>query len=62
MAGLAMLLAGSDASPRQPWLALAEQLHPGISEPGAFQLWLDRSPLEPRRFLTLLELARASLR
>jgi hypothetical protein len=62
MAGLAMLLAGSDASPRQPWLALAEQLHPGISEPGAFQRWLDRSPLEPRRFLTLLELARASLR
>ena len=62
MAGLAMLLAGSGASPRRPCIALAEQLHPGISEPVVFQQWLDRSPLEPLRFLNLLELARASLR
>jgi DNA-binding phage protein len=59
MAGLAVLLAGSQLCPRRPYLVLAEQLHPGISEPGAFQRWLTRSPVQASRFLPQLEQALA---
>jgi len=55
MAGLAVLLGGSGRWPRAPMLALADELHAGITEPATFQLWLDHSPLRPARFLPLLE-------
>lgn len=57
MAGFAMLLAGSGLLPRRPYIELAEQLHPGISEPGSFQRWLSRSPVQAVRFLPQLEQA-----
>lgn len=59
MAGLAVLLAGSGVVPRRRYLELAEQLHPGITEPRSFQHWLSRSPLQPVRFLPQLEKALA---
>lgn len=58
MAGLAVMLAGEPAHDRRGLLALAERLHPGISEPAVFTLWLERSPLRPSRFLPLLEMER----
>jgi hypothetical protein len=54
MAGLAVLVAGSPGFERSQMLALAEQLHCGIGEPDVFQQWLQRSPLEPSRFLPIL--------
>jgi hypothetical protein len=59
MAGFAVLLAGSGMLPRRPYIELAEQLHPGSTEPGAFQRWLSRSALQPVRFLPQLEQALA---
>jgi hypothetical protein len=59
IAGFAMLLAGSGLVPRRPYIELAEQLHPGISEPGSFKLWLSRSPLQAARFLPQFEQALA---
>lgn len=58
MAGLAVLLAGARGSERPRWLALAEQLQPGATDPDAFQAWLQRSPLRPSRFLPMLEATR----
>jgi DNA-binding phage protein len=54
MAGLAVMLASVAGYDRRGLLALAEQLHPGSSEPGVFAKWLERSPLRPSRFLPLL--------
>lgn len=54
MAGLAVLLASVAKSNRGGFLALAEELHPGVSEPAAFTKWLERSPVRPTRFLGLL--------
>jgi len=34
---------------------LAEQLHPGASEPAVFAKWLTRSALRPSRFMPMLE-------
>lgn len=58
MAGLAVMLAGERGLDRRGLLALAERLHPGMTEPAVFTLWLDRSPLRPSRFLPLLEMER----
>jgi len=54
MAGLAVMLASVAGQDRRGLLALAEQLHPGVSEAAVFARWLERSPLRPSRFLPLL--------
>lgn len=54
MAGLAVMLASVPGYDRQGLLALAEELHPGASEPAVFTHWLERSPLRPTRFLAQL--------
>jgi DNA-binding phage protein len=55
MAGLAVMLASNPDVDREGLLALAESLHPGVSEPAVFAHWLRRSPVRPSRFLPLLE-------
>jgi hypothetical protein len=55
MAGLAVMLAAMSDHDRRGLLALAEQLHPGASEPEVFARWLKRSPVRPSRFLPLVE-------
>lgn len=57
MGGLAVLLAGVRGADRQRLLDLAETLHPGVSTPEVFGAWLDASPLQPSRFLPMLEQA-----
>lgn len=57
--GLAMLLASARGFDRRRYIELAETLHPGISQPEVFELWLRRSPLRPARFLPLLRHRRA---
>jgi hypothetical protein len=53
MGGLAVLLASARGFERQRYLKLAEALHPGISTPEVFALWLRRSPLRAARFLPM---------
>lgn len=53
MGGLAVLLASARGFDRERYLRLAENLHPGISTPEVFALWLKRSPLRAGRFLPL---------
>jgi DNA-binding phage protein len=55
MAGLAVMLASTRNRNRRGLLALAEHLHPGASEVAVFNLWLERSPLRPTRFLSFLD-------
>ena len=55
MAGLAMLLASVPGFDRRRYMTLAESLHPGMSYTEVFELWLQRSPLRPARFLPMLE-------
>lgn len=55
MSGLAVMVASLPSSDRRRLLALAEELHPGASEPAVFNRWLERSPVRPSRFLPLLE-------
>jgi hypothetical protein len=54
MSGIAVMLASVPEFDRRSLLALAEQLHPGASEPKVFAQWLKRSPLRPSRFLPML--------
>jgi hypothetical protein len=54
MAGLAVMLAGTPDFDRRSLLNLAEELHPGASEPAVFARWLKTSPLRPSRFLPML--------
>lgn len=54
MGGLAVMLASDPRFDRSAYLRLGEQLHPGISSPEAFGVWLSRSPLRPYRFLPML--------
>jgi hypothetical protein len=54
MAGLAVMLASTRDFDRRSLLGLAEDLHPGASEPAVFARWLKTSPLRPSRFLPLL--------
>lgn len=58
MAGLAVLLASSRGFDRARLLDLAETLHPGMSDPAVFNLWLQRTSLEPSRFFAQLEAER----
>ena len=54
MAGLAVMLASNADADRRGLLALAEALHPGVTEVPVFARWLKRSPLRPSRFLPML--------
>jgi hypothetical protein len=53
MGGLAMMLASARGFDRRRYLDLAETLHPGMSFPEVFDLWLKRTALSPSRFLSL---------
>lgn len=53
MGGLAVMLASAGGFAREPYLRLAETLHPGVSTPEVFGLWLRNSPVRPSRFLPL---------
>ena len=53
MGGLAVMLASGRGFERERYLRLAEALHPGISTPEVFAMWLKRSPLRPARFLPM---------
>lgn len=55
MAGLAVTLASVTGLDRPAYLALAEALHPGSTEPRAYGCWLERTPLSPSRFLPMLQ-------
>jgi hypothetical protein len=54
MAGVAVMLAGTPDFDRRSLLQLAEELHPGATEPAVFARWLKASPLRPSRFLPML--------
>lgn len=54
MAGLAVMLASAREFPREPYLRLAEALHPGVSNPEVFGRWLRNSPMRASRFLPLV--------
>lgn len=53
MGGLAVMLASARGFERERYLRLAEALHPGVSTPEVFALWLERTPLSPSRFLPM---------
>jgi len=53
MGGVAVLLASARGFERERYLRLAETLHPGISTPEVFAMWLKRSPLRAGRFLPM---------
>lgn len=53
MGGLAVMLASARGFDRMRYLRLAEKLHPGVSTPEVFALWLQQSPLRPSRFLPM---------
>jgi hypothetical protein len=55
MAGLAVMLASAGNSDRRGLLNLAEHLHPGAGEVSVFSRWLERSPVRPTRFLSLVD-------
>ena len=54
LGGLAAMLASARGFDRRRYLALAEELHPGITQPEVFDQWLEKSPLRPARFLPML--------
>jgi hypothetical protein len=51
VAGLAVTLASVRGFDRARYLALAERLHPGSTEPDVYRRWLAGTPLPPDRFL-----------
>ena len=53
MGGLAVMLASARGFDRGRYLRLAEALHPGVSTPEVFALWLKRSPVRACRFLAM---------
>lgn len=53
MGGLAVLLASARGFERERYLRLAEAVHPGVSAPEVFALWLKQTPLRPARFLPM---------
>lgn len=53
MGGLAVMLASTKGFERERYLRLAETLHPGVSTPEVFDMWLQKSPLRPSRFVPL---------
>jgi len=61
VAGLAVMMASVDGFDRRGLLELAERLHAGSSQVGVFALWLERTPIQPSRFLPpLADLYRAA--
>ena len=54
LAGLAVMLASASGFDRVKFLKLAEELHPGATEPRVFSRWLAATPLPPSRFLSML--------
>jgi hypothetical protein len=59
MGGLAVMLASARGYDRARYLELADSLHPGITTPEVFSVWLAQSPVRPSRFLPMLEKWRA---
>jgi hypothetical protein len=53
MGGLAAMLGSARGFSRERYLKLAEALHPGVSTPEVFGLWLGRTPVRASRFLPL---------
>lgn len=53
MGGLAVALASCRGFERERYLRLAETLHPGISTPDVFGMWLRKSKVRPSRFLPM---------
>ena len=53
MGGLAVMLASARGFERERYLRLAETLHPGVSTPEVFGMWLAKSPVRPSRFLPM---------
>ena len=53
MGGLAVALASSRGFERERYLRLAETLHPGVSTPDVFAMWLKKSSVRPARFLPM---------
>lgn len=53
VAGLAVTIASVPGFDRRGYLALAEALHPGASEPRVFAKWLAETPLRPDRLLPM---------
>ena len=53
MGGLAVMLASARGFERERYLRLAESIHPGVSTPDVFGLWLKNSPVRPSRFLPM---------
>ena len=54
LAGVAVMLASQGDFDRPRMLALAEQLHSGMSTPAGFSRWLAGSPIQAVRFLPML--------
>lgn len=54
LAGVAAMLASVPGFDRPRMLALAERLYPGMSGEETFGKWLERTPLDPARFLPML--------
>jgi hypothetical protein len=55
LAGLAVTLASVPGFDRRRYLDLAEELHPGATEPRVFAKWLAETPVPPTRFLPMLQ-------
>lgn len=55
LAGIAVVLASVTGLDRRAYLALAESLHPGASEPRVFAQWLADTPLPPARLLPMTQ-------
>lgn len=53
MGGLAVMLASAKGFERERYLRLAEELHPGITTPEVFGMWMQKSPLRAPRFLPM---------
>lgn len=60
MGGVAVLLASARGFDRERNLRLAETLHPGISTPEVFSMWLQQSPVQPSRFLPMVRKRKAA--
>jgi DNA-binding phage protein len=57
LAGLAVTLASLASLDRRKYLGLAEELHPGSTEPRVYSRWLAETPLPPSRLLPMLQAA-----
>jgi hypothetical protein len=54
MGGLAVMLASAREFSRERYLRLGEALHPGVSNPEVFAMWLNKSPVRASRFLPMV--------